>query len=166
MPSSNISIDEAIIRCTRPSQDTYETPFQPIPEGLKFDCAAAHGFVFDFHPPSQRQVVFVTGRGGAVFHSPDHALTWVRRGYFSGNHGPAPVRGPPALIPWTGPRLLPPIFNGNPSGVWVARGLERGQGQGMPKKTTPPRLLSGAGRGKGPGARVFRGPVRPVTTTS
>jgi len=87
-------------------------------------------------------------------------------GYFSGNPRPAPARGPPALIPWTGPRLLPPIFNGDPSGVWVGRGPERGQGQGMPKKTPRPRPLSGAGRGKGPGARVFRGPVRPVTNSN
>jgi len=94
-------------------------------------------------------LVFVTGRGGAGFHSPDPALT----------------RGPPALIPWTGPRLLPPIFNGDPSGVWVGRGPERGQGQGMPQKTPRPRPLSGAGPGKGPGARVFRGPVRPVTNS-
>jgi len=108
-------------------------------------------------------VVFVTGRGGAGFHAPDPALTRGRGGYVSGNHRPAPVRGPPALIPWTGPRLLPPIFNRDPSGVWVGWGPERGQGQGMPKKTPRPRPLSGAGRGKGPGARVFRGPVRPVT---
>ena len=35
----------------------------------------------------------------------------------------------------------------------------------MPKKTARPRPLSGAGQGKGPGARVFRGPVRPVTNS-
>jgi len=93
--------------------------------------------------------VFVTGRGGAGFHSP----------------GPAPARGPHALIPWTGPRLLLLIFSGDPSGVWVRRGPERGQGQGMPKKTLRPRTLSGAGRGKGPGTRVFWGPVRPVTNS-
>jgi len=49
-------------------------------------------------------------------------------GYFSGNPRPASVRGLPALIPWTGPRLLPPIFNGDPSGVWVGQGPDRGQG--------------------------------------
>jgi len=111
-------------------------------------------------------LVFVTGRGGAGFHSPDPALTRGRGGYVSRNHRPAPVRGPPGLISSTGPRLLPPIFNGDPSGVWVGRGPERGQGQGMPKKTPRPRPLSGAGRGKGPGARVFRGPVRPVTNST
>jgi len=86
-------------------------------------------------------------------------------GYFSGNPRPAPIQGPPGLIPWTGPRLLPRIFNGDPSGVWVGQGPERGQGQGMPKNTPRPRQLSGAGRGKRPGARVFWGPVRPVTNS-
>jgi len=47
----------------------------------------------------------------------------------------------------------------------VGRGPERAQGQGMPKKTLRPRPLSGAGRGKGPGARIFRGPVRPLTNS-
>jgi len=87
-------------------------------------------------------------------------------GYVSGNPRPAPIRGPPALIPWTGPRLLLPSFNGDLSGVWVGRGPERGPGQGIPKKTPRPRTLSGAGRGKGPGARVFRGTVRPVTNST
>ena len=110
--------------------------------------------------------MFVTGRGGAGFHSPGPALTPGWGGYFSGNPRPAPTRGPPALIPWTGPRLLPHIFNRDQSGVWVGRGPEGAQGQGMPKKTPHPRPLSGAGRGKGPGAGVFRGPVRPVTNSS
>ena len=87
-------------------------------------------------------------------------------GYVAGNPGPAPVRGPLPLIPWTGPRLLPPIFNGDLSGVLVGRGPERGQGQGMPKKKPCPRPLSGVGRGNGPGARGLRGPVRPVTNSS
>jgi len=110
-------------------------------------------------------VVFGRGRGGPVFHWPDPALTWGRGGYFLRNPRPAPVRGPPVLIPWTGPRLLPPIFNRDPSGVWEGRGLEREPGQGMPKKTPRPRPLSGAGRGKGLGTRVFRGPIRRVTNS-
>jgi len=85
------------------------------------------------------ELVLVTGRGGAGFHSPDPALT----------------RGPPALIPWTRPRLLRPIFNGDPSEVWVGRGPERAQGPGMPKKTPRPRPLSGAGREKGRGPVFF-----------
>jgi len=110
--------------------------------------------------------VFVTGRSGAGFHAPGPALRRGRAGHFSGNARPAPARGPPGYIPWTGPRLLPHIFSGDPSGVWVGRGPERAQGQGMPKKTPRPRPLSGAGRGKGPGARIFRGPIRPVTNFS
>ena len=35
----------------------------------------------------------------------------------------------------------------------------------MPKKKPRPRPLSGAGQGKGPRARVFWGPVRPVTNS-
>jgi len=113
----------------------------------------------------QSIIVFVTGRGGAGFHSPGPALTRGRGGYFYGNPRPTPTRGLPALIPWTGPGLLPHIFSGDPSRVWVGQGPERGQGQGMPRKRPRPRPLSGAGRGKGPGARVFRGPVRPVTNS-
>ena len=109
--------------------------------------------------------MFVIGRGGAVFHLPDPTLTWGRGGYFSGNHCPAPIRGPPALIPWTGPRLLPPIFSRDPSEGWVGQGLEPGQGQGIPQKRRRPRPLSGVGRGKWPGACFFRGPVRPVTNS-
>ena len=67
------------------------------------------------------------GRGWAGFHLPGSALTWGRGGYFSANPRPAPVWGPPALIPWTGPCLLPPIFNGDASGVWVGQGPKRGQ---------------------------------------
>ena len=54
VPSSNISIDETMIRCTGHSQDTYKTPFKPISEGLKFHCAADHRFIFHFHPTSQK----------------------------------------------------------------------------------------------------------------
>ena len=110
--------------------------------------------------------MFVKGPGRAGFHLRNSALAsgWGR--YVSGYPHPAPVWGPPPLMPWTGPRLLPSIFNGNPSGVWVGRGLERGQGQGLPKKTPRPRPLSGAGYGKGPRVRVFQGPVCPVMNSS
>jgi len=63
------------------------------------------------------ELVFVTGRGGAGYHSPGPALTRSPGGYFSGIPRPVPIRGPPTLIPCTGPHLLPPIFNGEPSGV-------------------------------------------------
>ena len=110
--------------------------------------------------------VFLMGRSGRVFTCQTPPLHGAGGGYVSCNPHPTPVRGPPALIPWTGPRLLPPIFNRDPSRVWVGRVPERGQGQGMPKKAAPPRPLSGAGRGKGQGRRVFRVPVRPVTNST
>jgi len=57
--------------------------------------------------------------------------------------------------------FLPSCFNGDPSGERA----ERGQGPGTLKNTPCPRPFSGAGRGVGLGARVFRGPGRPVTNT-
>jgi len=68
-----------------------------------------------------------------------------------------PRPGPTRTHSLDGPRLLPPIFNWDPSGVWVGRGPERRQGLGMLKKTPRPWPLSGAGRGKGPGAPRFPG---------
>ena len=52
--SSNISIDKPMIHSTGYSQDAYNTPFKPISEGLKFHSAAGHGFIFDFHPTSEK----------------------------------------------------------------------------------------------------------------
>ena len=43
-----------MIRCTGHSQDTYKTLLKTIPKGLKFHCAAEHGFIFDFHPTLQK----------------------------------------------------------------------------------------------------------------
>ena len=107
-------------------------------------------------------IVFGTGRGGAVWGGFSDTLTRGRGGIFRVIHAP-PRPGPTCTDSLGGPRLLPPIFNRSPSGVWVGRGPEWGQGQGRPKMTPQPRLLNGAGRGKGPRARVFQGPVRPVT---
>jgi len=85
-------------------------------------------------------------------------------GYISGDPCSAAVRGPPALIAWTGPRLLPAIYNGDPSGIWVGSGLETAQGQGMPKRRPRPRPMSGAGRGHGPGPAFFGAPSAPQRT--
>jgi len=52
---------------------------------------------------------FVTGRGGARFHSPDTALTMGRGGYFGGDPRPAPVWGKSPLIPCRGP-VSPNLF--------------------------------------------------------
>jgi len=110
------------------------------------------------------EVVFVTGRGGAGFHTPGGPLHGAGGGIFWVIPTTPPLEAHPHLFPGR-PRLLPPIFNGDPSGVWVGRGPEPGQGQGMPKKTPRPRPFSGAERGKGLGARVFQRPVRPVTNS-
>jgi len=65
-----------------------------------------------------------------------------------------------------GPPLLPPIVSGDPSGVWMGGGPERGRGQGMPKKTPAPQAVERGMAGKGPRAHVFRGAIRPVTNSS
>ena len=54
LPSSNISIDEAMIQCTGRSQDTYKMPRKPIELGFKFNCLADHGYIWDFHPTSNQ----------------------------------------------------------------------------------------------------------------
>jgi len=72
---------------------------------------------------------FVTGRGGAGFHSPGPALTTGRGGYFGGDPRPATVRGESPRIPWMGPRLSPPVL----TGACLGNGRGRGQGQGTIK---------------------------------
>ena len=110
-------------------------------------------------------LVFVTGRGGAGFHSSGPAPPPGWGGFFWHNPSPAPVRGLPALISWMGLHLSPPIFNGGLSGGWAGRRPRWGQGGGMSKNMPRPWPSSGAGRGKGPGAHVFRGPGVPVTNS-
>jgi len=73
--------------------------------------------------------VFVTGRGGAGFHSQGPALTRGRGGYFSGNPRPTPARGPPALIPWTGPIWYHPFLTGTRPGYGWAGGLSGDRGR-------------------------------------
>jgi len=80
---------------------------------------------------------FVTGRGGAGFHSPGPALTTGRGGYFRGDPRPAPVRGESPLIPWTGPCFSPLVLRGTRLG----NGRGRGQGQGTLEKPAPPRAV-------------------------
>jgi len=69
-------------------------------------------------------IEFVTGRGGAGFHSPGPTLTTGRGGHFGGDPCPAPFRGESPLIPWTGPRFSPRVLTGTPLGN------RRGQGRG------------------------------------
>jgi len=64
-------------------------------------------------------VEFVTGRGGAGFHSLGPAITMGRGGYYGGNPRPAPVRYKSPLIAWMGPRFSPPVLTG---AVWGTGG--------------------------------------------
>ena len=68
----------------------------------------------------------------------------------------APVRTPTTLIPWMGPRLLPPIANGDPSRVWVGQPPDRRPGQGMPKMTPDRMPLRGVARCKRHGPAFFQ----------
>jgi hypothetical protein len=52
--SSNVSIDECMIRCTGHSSDTYKMPSKPIDQGFKFHCLADAGYLYDFHPTSNQ----------------------------------------------------------------------------------------------------------------
>jgi hypothetical protein len=45
MPSTNVSIDEAMIRCTGHSMDTHKMPSTLIQQGFEFHCLADHGYV-------------------------------------------------------------------------------------------------------------------------
>jgi hypothetical protein len=49
LPSSNVSVDEAMIRCTGRSQDTYKMPSKPIEHGFRFHCLAEHGYIHPGH---------------------------------------------------------------------------------------------------------------------
>jgi len=100
---------------------------------------------------------FVTGWGGAGFHSPGPALTTGRGGYFGGDSRPAPVRGESALIPWKGPCFSPPVL----TGTRLGNGRGRGQGQGTLKKHAPPRAVQRGGTGNWAGGPRFSGPQRP-----
>ena len=51
-------------------------------------------------------------------------------------------------------------------GLFTIFSVHYGVGQGMLKNSAHPRLLSGAGRGKGPAARVFWGPIHSVTNSN
>ena len=85
-------------------------PFWRVPTDVSL---MVHGILYDSVPDNNAdldiaikeqfnslyKVVFVTGQGGAGFHSPGPTLRPARGGYFSDYPRPAPVRGPPALIP-------------------------------------------------------------------
>jgi hypothetical protein len=54
MPSTHIALDEAMIRATGHSPDTYKMPSKPIEQGFKFHVVAEHRYVWDFHPTSNQ----------------------------------------------------------------------------------------------------------------
>jgi hypothetical protein len=53
-PCTHVAVDEAMIRCTGRSQDTYRMSSKPIEQGFKFHCLAVHGYVWDFLPTSNQ----------------------------------------------------------------------------------------------------------------
>ena len=96
--------------------------------------------------------MFVTGRGGAGFHSLAPAVERAGGVILWVVSAPCPIRGESPLIPLTGPRSAPPILNGDLVGEWA--GPEAGA-QNCEKNMRRPGPFSGAGRGKGPGAGHF-----------
>jgi hypothetical protein len=75
MPSSNVAVDEAMIRCTGRSIDTYKMPSKPIEQGFKFHCLADAGYLYDFLPTSNKEgldpvptIPGLTPTGCAVYH--------------------------------------------------------------------------------------------------
>jgi hypothetical protein len=54
MPSTHIALDEAMIRATGHSPDTYKMPSNPIEQGFKFHVVAEHRYEWNFHPTSNQ----------------------------------------------------------------------------------------------------------------
>jgi len=128
------------------------------------------------HPTDRKELIWRTGywhisrvrcsvRWGGFCHTTPPPYT--RAGRIFRVISDAPLFGAPTeSVHGQGPGLLPHIFNGDPSAVWVRRGAQGGQGQGIPKITRRPRLLSWEGRRNVPGTSLFRGPVGPVTNSA
>ena len=106
---------------------------------------------------SHGELEFVTGRGGAGFHSAGPTVTTGWGGYFGGDHCPAPVRGESPLIPWIGPGFSPPVV----TGTRLGNGRGRGQGHGTLKKQALPRAGQRGRTGNWTGGPRFSGPRRP-----
>ena len=102
-------------------------------------------------------LVFVTGRGGAGIHPRGPAVTRAGEGFLGAIPAPSPVRGESPLIPWTGPRFLPP----NLTGACPGNGRGPGRGLGIPKKHAPPQAVQRGGAGNRAGGPLFLGPRRP-----
>ena len=102
--------------------------------------------------------MFVTGRGGAGFHSRGPAVARAGGAIFRVVPAPSPVRGEPPLIPWTGPRIALPIFNGGLAGEWA--GPEAGTRNPLKRRPAPGRS-AGRGGERGWGPAVFGAPAAP-----
>jgi len=125
------------------------------PKCLHTKCNMKYGLI--------SSVLYKVGRGEFSLAGP---RPYTRPGgYVSRNPRPAPVRGPRPFMPCTGPCLLPPIFNGDPSRVGVVGGLSRDRGQECQYDTTP-HAIEWGGAAKTARGPSFLEPVRPVTNSS
>ena len=102
--------------------------------------------------------MFVTGRGGAGFHSQGPTVRWAGGDIFRVVPAPSPVWGKSLLIPWTGPRIAPPSFNGGPAGE--RPGPEAGARNPKKRRPAPGRSVGGGGK-QGWGPAVFGAPEAP-----
>jgi hypothetical protein len=62
IPSSNISIDEAMVRSHGRSSHTFKAPNKPISQGFKIFVLADHGYCYYFYPASRTQGVIEVGK--------------------------------------------------------------------------------------------------------
>lgn len=73
--STHLALDECMMRATGRSADTYKMPSKPIEHGFKFHVVADHGYVWDFHPTSNKEgpdpvphIDGLTATGEVVYH--------------------------------------------------------------------------------------------------
>lgn len=62
VPSSNVAIDESMVRCFGRSSHTYKAPNKPISQGFKLYVLADHGYIYHFYPASRTQGVIEVGK--------------------------------------------------------------------------------------------------------
>jgi hypothetical protein len=61
-PSSNVAIDESMVRCFGRSSHTYKAPNKPISQGFKLYILTDHGYIYHFYPASHTQGVIKVGK--------------------------------------------------------------------------------------------------------
>jgi len=84
------------------------------------------------------RVVFVTGRGGAGFHSPDPTLTWGQGGWFRVIPAPPPSGVGPHSFPGPGPVCYYVFVTGTRLGYRWGRGLSVDRGRECRKRHPTP----------------------------